>query len=246
MPPDAAYDVTGDTVNTAARLLEAAAPGSILVSDATHALSRHRFAFEPSSELALRGKIGTDGGRTACAARWPTLSPRAGLPLTGLASPMVGRTEELEQLLAAFDRMQQGRAQFVSLVGEAGTGKSRLIAEFLKRLEEDGRLARIAFRRADCSSLGEPPYGTFAALFREGYRVEPDDSLDVARQKLAVGLRALGAPARRHGGHRAGAQLSARGRGRRAPATSIPSSSSARSRWPRARWWSGVSSRDRY
>ena len=108
---------------------------------------------------------------------------------------MVGRTEELEQLLAAFDRMQRGRAQVVSLIGEAGTGKSRLIAEFLGRLEDDGRFARTAVRRAACSSLGEPTYGVFAALFREGYRVEPDDSLDVARQKLAAGLRSLGAAA---------------------------------------------------
>ena len=43
---------------------------------------------------------------------------------------MVGRGDELNQLLAAFERMQRGRAQFVSLVGEAGTGKTRLIAEF--------------------------------------------------------------------------------------------------------------------
>ena len=55
----AAYAVTGDTVNTTARLLAAAAPGTILVSEATHALTRHRFAFEePGGELALRGKAG--------------------------------------------------------------------------------------------------------------------------------------------------------------------------------------------
>jgi class 3 adenylate cyclase len=55
----AAYAVTGDTVNTTARLLAAAAPGTILVSDATHALARHRFAFEPAVEVTLRGKAET-------------------------------------------------------------------------------------------------------------------------------------------------------------------------------------------
>ena len=55
----AAYAVTGDTVNTTARLL-AAASGTVLVSDATHALTRHRFAFEPARQLALRGKVGAD------------------------------------------------------------------------------------------------------------------------------------------------------------------------------------------
>ena len=51
----AAYAVTGDTVNTTARLL-AAASGCILVSQATYALAKHRFTFEPARELALRGK----------------------------------------------------------------------------------------------------------------------------------------------------------------------------------------------
>ena len=190
----AAYDVTGDTVNTASRLVGAAAPGTILVSEATYALARHRFAFEPAATLSMRGKaeptvvhrlLGTldkpEGAR--------------GLAVYGLASPMVGRTAELDQIRAAFDRMQGGRAQAVTVVGEAGTGKSRLIAEFFRRVEADGGLAGTTVRKASCSSLGEPPYGVFAALFREGYHVEPTDSLDVARQKLAQGLRSLGARA---------------------------------------------------
>lgn len=188
----AAYDVTGDTVNTTSRLLGAAGQGTILVSDATHALARHRFAFEPAGELTLRGKAAPIAVHRLLGALAEPGSAR-GLSAHGLAAPMVGRVDELEQLLAAFDRMQRGRAQVVTLIGEAGTGKSRLIAEMLGRVEADGRLAGTIVRRAACSSLGEPTYGIFGALFREAYQVEANDSLDIARQKLAAGLQSLGA-----------------------------------------------------
>ena len=190
----AAYEVTGDTVNTASRLLGAAAPGTVLISEATHALTRHRFACEPAGELILRGKAEPIAVHRLIGARAKPQSAR-GLAAHGLAAPMAGRADELDQLLAAFERMHDGRAQAVSLVGEAGVGKSRLIAEFLARLEGEGRLAGTAVRRAACSSLGEPTYGVFGALFREAYQVAPDDPLEVARERLSAGLRALEAPA---------------------------------------------------
>jgi adenylate cyclase len=187
----AAYAVTGDTVNTTARLL-AAASGTVLVSAATRALTRHLFDFEPARELTLRGKAEpVVVHRLIGVLADPR--PARGLASHGLASPMIGRVQEREQLLSAFDGMQNGRAQLVSVMGEAGTGKSRLIAEFVGQLEADGRLARTAVRRTACSSMGEPTYGVFSALFREAYQVDATDSLEVARQKLAAGLGALGA-----------------------------------------------------
>jgi adenylate cyclase len=188
----AAYAVTGDTVNTTARLLAAAEPGTILVSAATHALVRHRFAVEPAGELTLRGKTEPIVVHRLTGAHAESGSAR-GLAALGLGSPFVGHADDLDQLRAAFDRMRRGKAQVVSVVGDAGSGKSRLIAELMARLELDGGLAGVAVRRVMCSSLGEPTYGVFATLFREGYHVEPTDSLDVVRQKLGETLRALGA-----------------------------------------------------
>ena len=190
----AAYAVTGDTVNTTSRLLSAATAGTILASEATHALTRHRFAFEPAGELALRGKSEPIVVHRVLGTLAEPGSAR-GLAALGLAAPLVGRADELGQLMAAVERMRQGRAQVVSVVGDAGTGKTRLIAELLTRLEADGRLAEITVRRTACASLGEPAYGVFGALFREAYHVAAGDSLEVAREKLAAGLRALGARA---------------------------------------------------
>ncbi|MEP6875299.1 MAG: adenylate/guanylate cyclase domain-containing protein [Burkholderiales bacterium] len=187
-----AYAVTGDTVNTASRLLTAAAPGTVLVSDATRALVRHRFAFEPAAELALRGKALPILAHRLIGPRTESSGAR-GLAEFGLAAPLVGRDAAIEHLLAAFDAMQRGQAQLVSVVGEAGAGKSRLLAELFARLERDARFAATGVRRVTCASLGEPTYGTFAALFREAYRVDADDSLAVARHKLQEGLQALGA-----------------------------------------------------
>ena len=188
------YAVTGDTVNTASRLLSAAEPGTVLVSDATHALTRHRFTFEPAGELTPRGRAQALTVHRLVAAREDARSAR-GLTEIGLSAPLVGRDAALEQLELAVKRMQQGRAQVVCVVGEAGSGKSRLLCEFLARLDTVGLLAGTAVRRADCSSLGEPTYGVFGALFREAYRVDDRDTLDVARDKLQRGLQTLGADA---------------------------------------------------
>lgn len=189
-----AYAVTGDTVNTASRLLGAADPGSVLVSEATHARVQHRYRFAPATELTLRGKTQTLRAHRLLGSRSETVSPR-GLDELGLAAPLVGRKAALAQLLSAVERMRQGRAQLVRIVGEAGAGKSRLLAELVARLDADPRPERIALRRAACSSLGEPTYGAFGALFRAAYQVDARDTLAVARDKTEQRLQALGAAA---------------------------------------------------
>ena len=95
---------------------------------------RHRFAFEPAVELALRGKAQPMRVHRLAGVRAELASAR-GLADLGLAAPLVGRDAAIDCLLAAFDRMQRGQAQLVSVIGEAGAGKSRLLAEFFARLD---------------------------------------------------------------------------------------------------------------
>jgi adenylate cyclase len=191
---DAAYAVTGDTVNTASRLQSAAPPGEILISDATYQLTHHAFAFAPREEVPLKGKSEPVGVHRLLG---PLAAPRSarGLEGLGLAAPLVGRERELRQMEIAFDEVRAGRAQILSLVGEPGAGKSRLQREFFARLEAAGRLEGTTIRRAACSALGEQTYGAVAALLRDAYRVEPSDSVEIARSKLAAGLKPLGVDA---------------------------------------------------
>jgi adenylate cyclase len=191
---DAAYAVTGDTVNTASRLQSAAPAGDTLISDTTYQLTHHSFAFAPREELRLKGKSEPVAAHRLLG---PLAAPRSarGLEGLGLAAPVVGRERELRRMDAAFDDMQAGRAQVLSLIGEPGAGKSRLQREFFARLEAAGRLGGTTIRRAACSAMGEQTYGAVAALLRDAYGVEPGDSVDAARSKLAAGLETLGVDA---------------------------------------------------
>jgi len=191
---DAAYAVTGDTVNTASRLQSAAPSGEILIGDATYQLTHHTFAFAPREEVPLKGKSEPVGVHRLLG---PLAAPRSarGLEGLGLAAPLVGRERELRRMEAAFDDMRAGRAQVLSLIGEPGAGKSRLQREFFARLEATGRLEGTTVRHAACSALGEQTYGAVAALLRDAYGVEHGDSVEVARNKLAAGLETLGVDA---------------------------------------------------
>jgi hypothetical protein len=155
---DAAYAVTGDTVNTASRLQSVAPAGDILVSEATYQLTHHVFAFAPHEEVRLKGKSEPVAVHRLLN---PLAAPRSarGLGALGLDAPLVGRERELRRMEAAFDDMQAGHAQVLSLIGEPGAGKSRLQREFFARLDSAGRLEGITIRRTGCSSLGEQTYG---------------------------------------------------------------------------------------
>ena len=186
------YVVTGDTVNTSARLQSTAGPGETLVSEATYRLARHRFAFESLGAVELRGKTEPIPVYRLTGVLEAAGTGR-GLEVHGLVAPLVGRDAEMAQMEAAFQHVLGGQAQVVSLTGDAGVGKSRLLQEFLERLDREGRLRSLTVQTATCTALGEQPYGILASFFRETYGLLADVSLEVAQTKLAQGLRSLGA-----------------------------------------------------
>ena len=133
---------TGDVVNVAARLQGAAQPGEILLGETTLGLARDAIEVEPVEPLSLKGKSE------------PVRAWRLGAVSTLTAerrfdSPLVGRERELAALAEAWERARGGPScELVTVVGAAGLGKSRLVAEFLGSVE-----ATVV--RARCLSYGE-------------------------------------------------------------------------------------------
>lgn len=175
------YAVTGDTINTASRLQDAAQPGQILVSLNTHRLAHEAFAFRRLKPLRVQGKREP---LTVFELQRAKLYPGKSRGVRGLSSPMVGRGLELEQLQRVTDGLAAGSGQVVIVTGEAGIGKSRLMAEWRASLGKEVRwLEGRSF--AGASSV---PYGPFADLSRRYAGITDDDSEPRARSRLSETL----------------------------------------------------------
>jgi class 3 adenylate cyclase/tetratricopeptide (TPR) repeat protein len=133
-PREGSSFVTGDAVNVAARLEQAAAPGEILVGERTVAASRGAFEFTEPMTVEAKGKPGGVPCRRLI--RSLSLSRPRGIP--GLGRAFVGRDTEFERLLLAYRRtVEEGRPRLVTIVGDAGVGKTRLVRELWERLADE-------------------------------------------------------------------------------------------------------------
>jgi class 3 adenylate cyclase/tetratricopeptide (TPR) repeat protein len=119
---------TGDAVNVAARFEQAAAPDEVLIGEATRALVRAAVVTEPIGSLTLKGK-------SEAVPAYRLLSV-LDAPERSHASRFVGREQELAQIFAAWTRAEaQERCELLTVVGEAGVGKSRLVGEALAAVD---------------------------------------------------------------------------------------------------------------
>jgi class 3 adenylate cyclase/tetratricopeptide (TPR) repeat protein len=122
--------VTGDAVNVAARLEQAAEPGDVLIGGETRRLVRDAVQVTPV-EISAKGKP-----EPVDAFRLDDVDLEAAPIARRLDTPLVGRAYELEQLRQAFDRaVRERRCHLFTLLGAAGVGKSRLVSEFLRRVD---------------------------------------------------------------------------------------------------------------
>jgi len=120
------YTAYGVDINLAKRLQEAAKPGHILVGAGTYRPTRRAFEFETLPGLHLRG---FPESVTAYAVQQAKTHPEKLRGIEGLHALMIGREHEFAELKEATDQWLAGKGQIVSIIGEAGIGKSRLVAE---------------------------------------------------------------------------------------------------------------------
>ena len=171
------YTVMGDTVNIAARLQDAAKRGQVFVSRNTYRLTRGGFAFQEMDSIKVKGKQDPLHVYELLHAK---LQPEKARGLEGLSSPLVGRDRERQGLAECLDALRRGEGRVVRILGEAGIGKSRLLAEIRQREGKDltwleGR--SFAFSR----SLS---YGPFLDLLRRYAGIADEDGEAKARASL--------------------------------------------------------------
>ncbi|MEU4196274.1 adenylate/guanylate cyclase domain-containing protein [Kribbella sp. NPDC026611] len=171
--------VTGMVVNRAARLQTTAPVGAVVVGPGTHAATNLVFGYEALEPVAAKGI-------SEPVQRWRAGPPRARFGadvIRDLTTSMVGRQRDLALLTTTFERAVAERTpQFVTLLGEPGIGKSRLVAEFGAWLDDHEEL--VTWREGRCLPYGETPYGPIAELFKTQAGILDSDPPDQAAAKL--------------------------------------------------------------
>ncbi|MBA2641698.1 MAG: AAA family ATPase [Actinobacteria bacterium] len=167
--------VTGDAVNVAARLEQAASPGEILMGEATFRLVRDAVSAEPVAPLELKGK-----SEPLPAYRLTHVEAEAPARARRLDMPMVGRDGELALLQERLAESAAGHCVLATVVGEPGVGKSRLAAELLASAQ--GEFQILSGR---CLQYGEGiTYWPIAEIVRQAAGIRDEHAREDALQRI--------------------------------------------------------------
>lgn len=184
------YTAMGDVANVAARLQALAEPGQVLISADTYRLVRGAVEAVPRGPLPMKGKAlpvetyEVTGLRTV---------PGQGRGVEGLTSDLVGRDREFDILKARLEDLGNGIGSVVAIVGEAGLGKSRLVAE-LRRLRGEAANPPAWFEARGISFGQAMPYYPWRQIGRQMLGAGDMDAADIVRDKLAEYSRRFARP----------------------------------------------------
>ena len=179
------YGVLGDEVNMAARLMMAAAPGQILVSQSAYPPMAGRFAFDALPPIRVKGKrqpvaiFALTGERR---------SQHLQLASSVYALPMIGRQTELDTALQKLAQAATGHGQIIGIGGEAGIGKSRLAADLIAAAQQQG----FAIYGGECESYGvNSSYLVWQPIWRGLFGIDPGWPPDRQLERLTEHVRAI-------------------------------------------------------
>jgi class 3 adenylate cyclase/tetratricopeptide (TPR) repeat protein len=176
-----AYTVTGDTVNVASRLQSAARPGSVTVGERTMRSTDAAVEYSALEPLDLKGKAER-------VPAWEAVGLIAEHSVRRVSpaseSPLVGRRQELDALDSLYERVvREGTSHLVTVIGEAGVGKSRVLREFERRLSEHPSVPSV--RTGRCLPYGSGiVFWALGEVLRAECGIVESDSSEQAWQKL--------------------------------------------------------------
>ena len=178
------YTVMGDAVNVASRLEGVSERGEVLVSQDTYHLTNRLFVFKEREPVTVKGKREPLVIYELVGARSQDATQRG---IAGMLSPLVGRDKQFTNLQRKISNLQAGQGGIITVIGEAGLGKSRLIAELYQQTVKnkanlhwlEGR--GLSYRRSSS-------YRLFIGILHQYLNIGADEPGDVVWQKLqAIG-----------------------------------------------------------
>jgi class 3 adenylate cyclase/DNA-binding winged helix-turn-helix (wHTH) protein/tetratricopeptide (TPR) repeat protein len=185
--PQRIYTAAGDTTALASRLQHLAAPGAILMSEATWQLVQDEVHVEPRGAIAVEEQPTPVPAYAFCR----IARRRSGVPWRGMRarSRFVGRAREMALLQERLAHVQDGRGQVVGIAGDSGIGKSRVLEEFCRSLV--GK--RVTYCAGHCLSYGNTtPYLPVLDLLRQLCRITDADPPQAVTAQVRQHLEAVG------------------------------------------------------
>ncbi len=183
---DAAVTALGDTVNLASRMESLAAPGTVLLSEASYRFVQGLVDASFAGEHQVKGKTETQKTYRLDAIRQG--ASRFDSSLSRGLTTYIGRDRELETLERGLDAIGAGIG-VIDIVGEPGIGKSRLLHEFRGQITKD----RAGVLIGNCTSDGQQtPFLSFIEIIRSAFRITAGDPEAIVARHLEDGLKALG------------------------------------------------------
>ena len=181
-PDKGTHGVAGDPLNLASRLCSLASSEEILVGQDTYRRSGGYFIFEELEPTRVKGKADPVSiYKVLSTAERPVVKQRP----SASADKLIGRRFELEQLAEAAAQIQTGRGAIVSISGDAGTGKSRLVEEFRSGLD----METVQWLEGHAYAYSQNmPYFQLIDMFNRALQIEESDTQDQVREKLESGL----------------------------------------------------------